>query len=151
MPTDLAYKYIRDDFVTLLSSTLSGATYNTLREITLTRELGKAPGSAFGGAYLIKWDGVDKFDYTISGYVYYNVKVKLQVGFDLNINETNGTTEMAAVTDIETIIQKRINQSSYPDNVHNITCNGTTGFKFVGDNFAYAEIDFTIKYQVSLG
>ena len=151
------WNYVYTNFGTLLSTTLSGETNNTLTASPSIISLSETPTSIFNGAWSLLLSDLSTVEDEGEGYYDYQIKTELQVGFEINTNDSSQTSYNNAVNDIETIITERLQTSSYNStNTNNISIDSISQTSATFDkinnseSFWIARINFTINGFITL-
>ncbi|TAK56693.1 MAG: hypothetical protein EPO24_10885 [Bacteroidetes bacterium] len=150
MPTDLIWKTIHSNFKTLLDTTLSGMTYNALKESEQVELSRTQAASTFNGAYSIQLGSVRNASLKVNSILDYELEVLVQLAFELNKN-AGRTSYNNAINDVETVIKHRLAPSSYEGTLLTVSLQGGRRPQYIHSNtFVVFEVPFVVTGRIQL-
>jgi hypothetical protein len=143
---------IYPDFQELMNTDIAGLTNRVFTEIPNGLSLSSTPFSVADGAYAVIWDGVKSLDFEVNSLMGCRHGVILELGFLLNPNDSGHTSYKNAVNDVETIIKKRMTDSTRASGIDRIEFVRSTGFEQKGSNefFNIVKLYFTVITRITL-
>ncbi|TAK57876.1 MAG: hypothetical protein EPO24_09415 [Bacteroidetes bacterium] len=149
MPTDLVWKTVYTNFKTLLGTTLTTLTYNTLKENEQV-ELDRLPASSvFNGGYSIQLGSIRNVSLKVNSILDYELEVLVQMCFELNKN-AGRTSYNNAINDVETMIKKRLTTSTYEGTLLTVNLQGGRRPQYVHSNtFVIFEVPFIVTGRIT--
>jgi hypothetical protein len=89
----------------------------------------------------------------INGYADVEIKVVLQLGYEMSYNDDKSLYS-TYTNEVTEIIKQRLNPTTYQGTLENVKHLGTSGYNFVGkpdsETFSVVELIFGVTYRVSI-
>lgn len=152
-----AWSVIVENFRHLMQETIKNDAINLFDETPSGPDITKLPNSKFNGSYSISYRGNPQVFTEINGTITLQYGVRLKVCFVINQEDKNDPDTSIidkskreyhnAVSDIETIVVKRLTASTFQDELDNIELQNIGELTFLDDiqNYATCDLDFSVR------
>lgn len=145
-----------------MQETISNDVNNLFIETPSGPDITKLPQSKFNGAWSLSHRGNPLVICEINGTITLQYSVRLKVGFIINIEDKNDPDTSVidtskseyhnALSDIETIVVKRMTALTFSDELDNVELASIGELTFLDsmENYATCDMDFTVRVLRSL-
>lgn len=143
-----AWGDIKSNFRTLMNTYVTASVSNSFAEYKDSVDMStrsQLPASVFNGAYAVLMNGMPSPMEYVNNEIDLVYNVRLQLAYELN-GQDDGLSYDKACHDVEQIILKRLDATTFQDALINVAHTSTSPFSFVSktdsQTFAIVNIDF---------